>query len=101
MKRDVAADLGRRLQELVGEVIEQQMKIAGHVLEPHELGVMLIEAAVSVGLTAAASVAASAEPGRTEHLYDVAIAAIVAGLQGDRDRSLAAVRERLASEAAE
>ena len=96
---EIERDLSRNLQEQVGAVIERNIKIARLALDPAELGLMLIQVAVSVTLTAAATTAASCDPDKLEEIFDMAIASINALAAGDRDRSLSKIRTRLAAEA--
>ncbi|MGI4732910.1 MAG: hypothetical protein ACRYFW_14350 [Janthinobacterium lividum] len=96
---EIERDLSRNLQEQVGAVIERHIKVAQVVLGPAELGLMLIQVAVSVTLTAAATTAASCDESKLGDVFDMAIASINALAAGDRDRSLSKIRTRLAAEA--
>lgn len=96
-ERDIARDIQRR----VGEVVERQMNIARHVLGPAELSIVLIQLAVSVNLTAAATIASMAEePAQAGEAFDVMLSSIATFSKSDRDRALAAVAERVGSRSA-
>ena len=91
MSRDVVKDLGRHLQQRIGEVIEQQMQVGRMVLSSSEIALVLIEAAVSTSLTAAATVAANVDPEKSGEMFDTTLRGIAAAAAGDRERSLAKV----------
>lgn len=93
-ERDISRDIQRR----VGEVVERQLEIARHVLEPSELAIVLIQLAVSVNLTAAATIAAMAEdPGGAGEAFDMMLASIATFAKSDRERALAAAIDRVGS----
>lgn len=93
----VKRDLGRHLQQSVGEVIARHMAIIGGAVDPADAAIMLIEVAVSITLTAAASVAATTEDQSNRGaIFDTTLTAIASFAAADRDRSLAAVAAKLA-----
>ena len=94
MSRDIRRDLGRHLQEQVGQLIERHLRSAQGLLEKTDLLLLYVEAAVSTAVSAAASTAASVPPDASEEIYDTTISLITHGINSARDRSLAEVRAR-------
>lgn len=93
-----AQDLGRETQRRIGEVLERQVRIAQHVLEPADLIIMIMGVAVSTCLTAAATCAATIDDGAgVEEFFDFTLASIERLARGDRERSLAEIRKKRAS----
>ena len=91
-RSEMQRDLGRALQTEIGRVIMTRLKIARQVLEPGDLGIILIEAAVSTTLTAAATIAATSQPEKAGEIIDYTLSVISKSVLADRDRVLAAVR---------
>ena len=86
----IIKDLGSHLQQRIGEVLVQQLKVAQRVLPGHEVALLFMEAAVSVSMSAAASFAASIDDeARAAEQYDWIIAQIARAASGERDRALA------------
>ena len=75
----------------------EQLAIAEPLVERAELALMMIQAAVAVSLTAAASTAASCDDEATESVCDMTLLAIGAMAEADRERSLQKVRARRAA----
>lgn len=98
LKGVIARDLGRDLQNRIGEVIQRQGTIAAAVLQPGELAVILVELAVSVTITVAATVAVNSN--KPDEAFDTVLALIAKNATGERARSLsevAAKRDAMAS----
>jgi hypothetical protein len=92
MRHDqIAHDLGKKLQHELGQTLERNLGVAQVLLEPAELSLMMIEAAVSFLLSTASSVAASSKDESREKMFDLTIAAVTNMAGGDRARALAAI----------
>ena len=90
-------DLGRHLQQSLGDLLTRHMAIVGNALQPADAVIMLIEVPVSTALTAASSAAATCEdPAKRDGMFDFTLASIAKLAAGDRDRALAAVAAKLA-----
>lgn len=87
----VAYDLCRDLQQSIGAVLERKLKVMRHALEPAELSIMLIEIAVSMQLTAAATIAAQVVETEAANMFDLTLASIATFAAAARDDSLAKV----------
>lgn len=92
MTNAIQKDLTSHFQQQIGEVLGRHVALGSTVLAPSEMGIMLVEGAVSFVLSAAATIATSAEGTvSAAAVYDGAIDMITAALAGERDRSLAAI----------
>lgn len=101
MNAQAERDISRDIQRRVGEVVERQMNIARHVLEPAELAIVLIQLAVSVNLTTAATIASLAdEPKGAAAAFDMMLSSIATFSKSDRERALAAITDRMGSRSA-
>lgn len=90
-------DLGRHLQQSLGDVLTRHMAIVGSTVQPADAMIMLIEVAVATALTAASSAAASCEdPANRAGIFDFTLASIARLAAADRDRALAAVAAKRA-----
>lgn len=74
--REVTRDLSRKLQEGLAVVLERDLKVAQVVLEPNEIGVLFLEAAVMMVRSSAATVAGMCGPADVERIYDLTIESI-------------------------
>ena len=82
MSTGIARDLSAKLQGKLAEVLERELRIAGHVLGPPELGEIMIEAAVMLARTSAASIAGFAgHQGDASALFKATLKAIVTSIE--------------------
>jgi hypothetical protein len=89
-------DFSRHLQQQVAALVERHTTVASAVLSTPQIGAILIELAVAVSMTAAASSAAKAKDvDDFASVYDQVIGMIFASITSERHRALAAVAERL------
>lgn len=96
-KNQIAHDLGQKMQIEIGATLERNIAIAQHVLKPADLSIMLVEAAIGMILTTAATIAASTEDqAGAGEMFDVTIDMMAAVAKGDRTRALAAAAGRRA-----
>lgn len=90
--RRFARDLSTHMQQQIGEIIMRNAKAARVVLQPVDVYIMMLEAAASVTLSAAASMAANAtDAAEQAALFDRAIASVQGFIAADRDNTLAAI----------
>lgn len=97
MKSQIAQDMARHLQQQIGDVLQRNCAAATMVMDPAEMMIILIEAAVSTSLTVAATVAANCDPADRAELFDHTVRMIHASILSDRSRSLAAVDQQRTS----
>ncbi len=96
MSREMADDFSRHLQQQVNTLVDRHVNVASAVLTTAELGAMLIQLAVAVSMTAAATSAAHAkDEDDFAGVYDQVIGLIVGSMTSERHRALSAVAERL------
>jgi hypothetical protein len=94
----IAKDLARKLQQDIGAAMERNLRVARLMVEPAELAIMLIEAAVSTALTAAGTVAANCEEdGKRGQMFDFTLESIARMAKLDREPSLKKVAEAIAA----
>jgi hypothetical protein len=89
-------DLSRHLQEQTAELLARHLRTANPLLSRKEVATMLLQNAVSVVLTTAASCATAASPGDEARMFDATIDLIGNLARCGRERSLAAVAATLA-----
>lgn len=96
MSSEMSRDFSRHLQQQVAALIERHTTVASAVLSTAQIGAILVELAVAISMTAAASSAAKAKDADDfASVYDQVIGMIFASITKERHRALAAVAERL------
>lgn len=96
MSSGMTEDFSRHLQQQVAAVVTRHTTVASAVLTNAEIGAILIELAVAISMTAAASSASKAiDQDDFASVYDQVIGMIFASITRERHRALAAVAERL------
>lgn len=100
-QRVLRQDLSRKLQLSLGAVLERDLNIAHHVLDAHQCGLLLIEAAVMVVRTVGASVATVGEQtGKVDILYDATIDSVIMEVRASRNSAIRRITAELARRAA-
>jgi hypothetical protein len=65
MKTDIGKDLSRHMQVEIGKVVQRHLDLARIALEPADVLLLLVEAAIGLSISAAASVGTNVpEPAR-------------------------------------
>lgn len=82
MTTGIARELSRNVQTRLAETLERELNIVRHALDDGELAELMIEAAVMMARTTAASIAAqSGNRGAAAGLFEAALLAIVHSIE--------------------
>lgn len=101
MSNVIRDDLSRNLQQRLGSVLEREAHVATHVLDVADLGIIMVEAAMMMARSAAATMGGHAATDEDATvLYNHVIDTIVAQLETSRadglSRTMAERRKRAA-----
>jgi len=98
MTAGITRDLSAKLQGDIGAALERNLHVFAAVLEPAELSLVMIEAAVMASRTTAATIAGFVEAEKVATMYGGTIDAIIEQLQNSKAdgiaRTVAALRAR-------
>ncbi len=95
MTQGISRDCSAKLQRNLAEVLERELNLFAHVLDPMQISEIMFEAAVMVVRTTAATLAGySSEPAEIETIFRSVIAGIHAAVRsGEADGIERAIRE--------
>lgn len=90
MSTGMTRDLSAKLQRKLAEVLDRELHLFAVVVNPEEIGLILIEAATMLCRTSAATIAGYGDdPEKIEHLYRSSITAIVQQLTTSQEDGVA------------